>query len=65
MSSLEVCYRSDKGGRSVNEDTVLAVQVGDAHLLAVADGLGGHAAGEVARANQSCSKMLLPRLNRS
>ena len=32
----------------MNEDSLLAVKIGDTHLLAVADGLGGHAAGEIA-----------------
>lgn len=38
------------GRRDNNEDAILAVDLGDALLLAVADGLGGHAAGEVASA---------------
>ena len=37
--------------RSKNEDRYLVKELpGDALLLAVADGIGGHAAGEVARA---------------
>ncbi|MBN2734644.1 MAG: serine/threonine-protein phosphatase [Methanomicrobiaceae archaeon] len=36
------------GKRSYNEDSYLAAQIGKGLLLAVADGLGGHAAGEVA-----------------
>lgn len=39
---------SHPGGRSYNEDDVLVFQQGDMILLAVADGLGGHRAGEVA-----------------
>ncbi len=39
---------SNPGGRETNEDALLAVRVRDAILLAVADGLGGHAAGDVA-----------------
>lgn len=36
------------GKRVYNEDSCIALPVGDGILLAVADGLGGHAAGEVA-----------------
>lgn len=38
------------GRREQNEDSTIAVQIGGGILLAVADGLGGHAAGEVASA---------------
>lgn len=49
MRSLEVYCKTDVGRRrKVNEDSLLAVDLGDVHLLAVADGLGGHAAGEIA-----------------
>ncbi|MCL0080578.1 Stp1/IreP family PP2C-type Ser/Thr phosphatase [Dehalococcoidia bacterium] len=34
--------------KSANEDSLLVVKLGEVYLLAVADGLGGHAAGEVA-----------------
>ncbi len=49
MDNLEVCYKTDTGmKRASNEDSLLVVKLGEVHLLAVADGLGGHAAGEVA-----------------
>ncbi|ASA78281.1 PP2C family serine/threonine-protein phosphatase [Thermococcus sp. 5-4] len=36
------------GGRGHNEDGLLIMELPDAYLLAVADGLGGHSAGEIA-----------------
>ncbi len=39
---------SEKGRRETNEDAYLAIQVGDRYIFAVADGLGGCRAGEVA-----------------
>jgi serine/threonine protein phosphatase PrpC len=39
---------SERGGREVNEDAVLARSTGDHLVLGIADGLGGHARGEVA-----------------
>jgi len=39
---------SHVGGRDNNEDNLLVMELPDAHLLAVVDGLGGHNAGEVA-----------------
>jgi serine/threonine protein phosphatase PrpC len=38
----------ETGRRERNEDAILALPLIDAHLLAVADGLGGHAAGDYA-----------------
>ncbi|HIH72602.1 MAG TPA: PEGA domain-containing protein [Thermococcaceae archaeon] len=39
---------SHVGARENNEDNLLVLKLSDAYLLAVADGLGGHNAGEVA-----------------
>ena len=39
---------TDKGNRSNNEDSILIKKINDIYLLAVADGVGGHSAGEVA-----------------
>ena len=39
---------SHKGNRAHNEDYILVKKIGDIYLLAVADGIGGHNAGEVA-----------------
>ncbi len=49
---LRYCGETDKGGRKNNEDALEKITIdhpsGKLHLLAVADGLGGHHAGEVA-----------------
>ncbi len=48
---LDYCVITDKGGRNNNEDALLAVASehnSRLYLFAVADGMGGHAAGEVA-----------------
>ncbi len=48
-NSLQIYYKTDIGKkRKVNEDTVLYANLGVGYLLAVADGLGGHSAGDVA-----------------
>jgi PPM family protein phosphatase len=39
---------SERGGRDVNEDAILARSTGDHLVLGIADGLGGHAGGEIA-----------------
>ena len=39
---------SEKGLRDANEDSYCAEKIGRFFVFAVADGLGGHAAGEVA-----------------
>ncbi len=49
---ITYCSRTDVGGREKNEDACLTYAIdhpsGKLHLLAVADGLGGHHAGEIA-----------------
>lgn len=47
---LAYCGATDIGGRENNEDAYIAMQAGNLDLFAVADGLGGHRAGEVASA---------------
>lgn len=48
MNGRSVAH-SERGRRRVNEDSVLVAPLdGDAELAAVADGMGGHAAGDVA-----------------
>jgi len=46
--AFNVYARSDAGLRDINEDNYCAERIGEYYVLAVADGLGGHAAGEVA-----------------
>lgn len=47
-TSLSVTEISDPGSRDHNEDCGLALVGRSQHILAVADGMGGHAAGEIA-----------------
>lgn len=44
----KACGVSHVGARDKNEDNLLIERLSDAYLLAVADGVGGHRAGEVA-----------------
>lgn len=48
--NISASYYSDIGGRDKNEDTVSMMESGKTVLAMVADGLGGHLAGEVASA---------------
>jgi serine/threonine protein phosphatase PrpC len=48
--TLNFSVRSEKGLRDINEDSYCAERIGDYYVFAVADGLGGHAAGDVASA---------------
>ena len=45
---ISFCALSEKGKRKNNEDYYLAEKIKDYYVFAVADGLGGHRAGEVA-----------------
>jgi serine/threonine protein phosphatase PrpC len=46
-TSFRYAVRSDRGTRARNEDAVYA----DSHVLALADGMGGHPAGDIAAAS--------------
>jgi len=50
VANLQFSVLSDKCLRDINEDAYCAERMGNYYILAVADGLGGHAAGEVASA---------------
>ena len=50
MSRVHYAGLSEKGLRDINEDAYCAEKIGKYYVFAVADGLGGHAAGEVASA---------------
>jgi len=50
VANLQFSVLSDKCLRDINKDACCAERKGNYYVLAVADGLGGHAAGEVASA---------------
>lgn len=50
MESLTYHAVSERGRRERNEDAFLAERIGRFHVFAVADGMGGHAAGDIASA---------------
>ena len=45
---MKIASLTDSGKRANNEDSLAVTRFGDIYLLAVADGLGGHSAGEIA-----------------
>jgi len=45
---LDISQYTEQGGRTNNEDSLLVAQTDDSVLAVVADGLGGHADGEIA-----------------
>jgi len=46
--NVSIAHESRKGGRPYNQDRLAYCRTSDALLLALADGMGGHAGGEVA-----------------
>ncbi len=50
QTGIRYAALSDQGRRGRNEDALFAGQIGEYHVFAVADGLGGHARGDVASA---------------
>lgn len=46
--AFEISYLSEKGGRPINEDSIVVHQTGENILLSVADGLGAHGGGDIA-----------------
>ncbi len=48
MKRIDIATLSNKGGRENNEDYCKTISHGSKHILALADGLGGHSGGEVA-----------------
>jgi PPM family protein phosphatase len=59
-SSLKACCITQTGkNRETNEDSLLNIQIGDTYITAIADGVGGHAAGEIA------SRLAIAELKRS
>jgi serine/threonine protein phosphatase PrpC len=48
MSHISYFALSERGLRAINEDSYCAERIGDYYFFGVADGLGGHACGEVA-----------------
>ncbi|MEI8256040.1 MAG: PP2C family serine/threonine-protein phosphatase [Deltaproteobacteria bacterium] len=48
MLSVRLCAMTDAAGQASNEDACLALETARASMVLVADGVGGHARGEVA-----------------